>query len=425
MIPSLASKVFRLFIYVFFLVLIPAGVVGAWIFLSALMPLVEAWVLLAIIQVVVSLIVVSLFAATREDTITSAEFEVELSRAAQRFSELYEQSPVPYFTIDRSGTITTFNLAAVRLMAASVDTLGGQDLFAQMKFKDEQEWSVFKGKLDRGVSINDEEYILKAFDGSEKWVRTSIFVHGARQERLVAMLDITHQKTVDQAKSEFVALAAHQLRTPIAAIRWNVELLQTLAEGKQDTEQLKYYEKISRNVTRMINLINDFLSVSKLETGTFATEAENLELKSFFESVIDENMPKVAEKSIDLRQHYEPEGLSLKADPRLLHIVINNLLSNAAKYTPEKGTVDIGYRLVGSQLEITVTDTGIGIPASEQPRLFTKFYRASNAQTHQTEGTGLGLYVVKQSVEKLGGTIKMNSEENVGTTFVVTLPYHT
>jgi two-component system phosphate regulon sensor histidine kinase PhoR len=118
----------------------------------------------------------------------------------------------------------------------------------------------------------------------------------------------------------------------------------------------------------------------------------------------------------------DPLQVVIKADDHLFHIIVSNLVSNAVKYLHPNGRIELSYQLTGTTLTIVVADNGIGIPEGELDKLFTKFYRASNAQSHQTEGTGLGLYIVKQSVELLGGTIEVAAKEDAGAHFTITLP---
>ena len=137
---------------------------------------------------------------------------------------------------------------------------------------------------------------------------------------------------------------------------------------------------------------------------------------------MDEFTEKLTEKQITLNRRDLPPQATIKTDNRLFHIIVSNLVSNSVKYLSPNGTLELSYELRGELLEIVVGDNGIGIPESEIPQLFTKFFRASNAQAHQTQGTGLGLYVVKQSVELLGGRIEVTSAENQGARFVATIP---
>lgn len=346
----------------------------------------------------------------------------ELLLSHEQYYSLYEQSPVPYITIDYGGKVTSYNLAAVRLLDTNKVDLVGETFADFLVEHDDGRLSVLLGKLGTEYPIVDEDIQIKTSTGALLWVRLSVFTYERTKQQLISLIDITEQKKIDTAKTEFVALATHQLRTPITAIRWNVELLGRSARDQFTEKQGIYLEKISRNVNRMIELINDFLSVSKLETGTFATSDETIILDSYLASVADEYAGNIAEKGITLQTNAQPTGFSYTVDRRLFHIIASNLLSNAIKYTHAGGTVTWGYTVLQNELSFTVSDTGIGIPAQEQSRLFSKFFRASNAQQHVTEGTGLGLYAVQQSVLQLGGTITITSKEGEGTSFCVTLP---
>ena len=406
-----------------FLIILPLMVTGFWYVLSWVFPQVAGWLFLLGLQVLAGFLSFVVYLSKAPDKAKTKIRERETIKAREQFEYLYDRSPVPYLNIDQQGIITLANLAAIRLFKTTSEELIGQSLTESIVTDDETTLSVILGKLESGVSITDIEIPIKVHGGAERWVLLSVFVYGSHSERLVAMVDITHQKTVDQAKSEFVALASHQLRTPLAAVRWNVELLKGQQPEETVAVQAKYYEKIERNVLRMVTLINDFLSVSKLETGTFATELDHISLADFFDSVIEENKQMIVEKKIDLQKTYHPAKQVIEADKRLWHIIINNLLSNAIKYAESQDQVRIGYTFADHQITVVVADTGIGIPANEVEKLFTKFYRATNARSHKAEGTGLGLYIVKQSVEMMSGTVTVESEEGVGTTFTITIPF--
>jgi two-component system, OmpR family, phosphate regulon sensor histidine kinase PhoR len=194
-----------------------------------------------------------------------------------------------------------------------------------------------------------------------------------------------------------------------------------LHESATDKQQ-NYLFKINRNVARMLALINDFLSVSKLETGSFSTYKEPISLPEYFATIVDEYSEPITQKSIALQTNFNPTPYSITTDSRLLHIIVSNLLSNAVKYVRPNDSISFTYQGYGSEVEIVIADSGIGIPPEELPQLFSKFFRASNAKEHKAEGTGLGLYIVKESVSKLGGTIEVTSVKDQGTKFVVRLP---
>lgn len=356
------------------------------------------------------------------DTQVIAILEQTNFAATEEFDSLYDRSPVAYVTIDVSGEIISFNPAAVHLFKATADTMAQVNFYQRILPSGEIDDTVLQSKISAGLTINDTEVLLQSASGKEVWVSMSVYSRREKNQRLISLMDVTEKKTIDTAKSEFVALATHQLRTPIAAIRWNVELLQRNMKDSVTPDQTRYLTKIERNVMRMISLINDFLSVSKLEMGTFATNSEVLNVPQFFDSVLDEFTEKITEKKLQLSVNENPTALEVKTDSRLLHIIVSNLVSNAVKYIKIEGKLTLKYRLEGGMLQILIADDGIGVPKTEVGKLFTKFYRASNAQSHQTEGTGLGLYVVKASVEKLGGKISFETEENVGTKFTINLP---
>ena len=348
--------------------------------------------------------------------------EDQLLSTRELYSTLYTQSPVPYLTLDKAGVITTCNQAAARLFGLTMEQMVGTTIVDRFTHEDEVHLSVVLGKFSSGSTIMDSELQFRTYTDELRWISLYYFVNQTFDQRLVSMIDVTQHKIVDKAKSEFVALATHQLRTPVAAIRWNVELLERSMRGAASEKQTNYLMKVGRNVTRMLALINDFLSVSKLETGTFSTTPEPIELSTYLPTIVEEFEGQIKEKQIQLTVNYTPAPFTFTADSRLFHIITSNLLSNAVKYVRPSDRIAFGYVVEGNELVFTVADSGIGIPAEQLSRLFSKFFRASNAMQHRAEGTGLGLYIVKESVEQLGGTITVQSVENQGTTFVVRLP---
>ncbi|MFT7645233.1 MAG: two-component system phosphate regulon sensor histidine kinase PhoR [Candidatus Paceibacteria bacterium] len=335
---------------------------------------------------------------------------------------LFDRSPLAYLIIQTNGIIDKSNPAAVNLLQGMVDEMGGLNFFNLIQTSTETDENILKSKVEAGLMVNDVEVSLETILGETIWVLLTVGQYQNLGQRLVSLVDVTEQKHVDTAKSEFVALATHQLRTPIAAIRWNVELLQKNLKDTETPDQARYIDKIERNVLRMVSLINDFLSVSKLEMGTFASKEENINISNFLSAITDEFSEKITEKQLVLKRQDIPPQVTIKIDSRLLHIIVSNLVSNSVKYLKSSGELELSYELRDGQVQIVVADNGIGIPESEIPKLFTKFFRASNAQSHQTEGTGLGLYVVKQSAELLNGSITVESGEDKGAKFVVSLP---
>lgn len=239
---------------------------------------------------------------------------------------------------------------------------------------------------------------------------------------IVVFRDMTREMEIDKQKTEFVSLASHQLRTPLSAIRWYSESVLNEKFGELNEKQKKYLQEIYDSNLRMIELVSALLNVSRIEMGVFAVEPEEVDLWKMFEGVVNELIPAMEEKGIRFTKDYESVPRSFYADKNLMRIVFQNLLSNAVKYTPISGRVSVSVRQIGESLRIEVSDNGYGIPEKEQPKMFSKLFRADNVKTKNVKGTGLGLYIIKSVVEKSGGKIWFESTENEGSTFYVELP---
>jgi PAS domain S-box-containing protein len=237
--------------------------------------------------------------------------------------------------------------------------------------------------------------------------------------------DITKENEVDKAKTEFVSLASHQLRTPLSTVSWYSEMLLAGDVGEVTPDQKKYLEEIYRGNQRMVDLVNTLLDVSRIEMGTFIVESKLTDIVKLAQEVIDEHKLQIKDKRIKFFSYFGTHIPHIRADPKILRMVIQNLLSNAVKYTPEGGRVEILISLEKDKsILLKVRDTGYGIPKNQQDKIFSKLFRADNVIGKDTEGTGLGLYIAKSIVEQSGGKISFESSENKGTTFFVTLPLY-
>ena len=234
--------------------------------------------------------------------------------------------------------------------------------------------------------------------------------------------DVTQEEMVDKAKTEFVSLASHQLRTPLTSINWYAEMLLAGDAGKLNKTQKKYLDQIYHGNQRMVDLVNTLLNVSRLELGTLMIEPTPVNMRDLAHSVMDEQKPTIDERKLVLKPSFADNVPVISADPKLLRMVLQNLLSNAVKYTPEGGTIEFALSADKNNITVKVADTGYGIPKSQQDKIFSKLFRADNVRAKDTEGTGLGLYIVKLIVENSGGKIWFESEEDKGTVFYVTLP---
>ncbi len=232
--------------------------------------------------------------------------------------------------------------------------------------------------------------------------------------------DITKLKEVDKAKNEFISLASHQLLTPLTTVSWFTETLLRGSANKLEDKDKKYLEDIYRINKNMIELVRALLDVSRIELGVFSIEPEPVNLVSIIDDVLKELSQKSESKKLNIVKEYKEIPI-MNMDPNLTKIILQNIIGNAVKYTPEKGTIKIEVDKQDSNILMKISDTGYGIPKDEQVKLFSKFFRSSNAKKKE-EGTGLGLYIARSIVDHSGGKIWFESEENKGSVFYVEFP---
>jgi len=232
--------------------------------------------------------------------------------------------------------------------------------------------------------------------------------------------DITKEKEVDKMKSEFISITSHQLRTPLSSMKWFLEMLVNGDLGAMTEKQASVVLDIYNSNERIIMLVNDLLDVSRMESGKVVLEPTPTNLADFIKSML----PEVNQNFVKRKQTFEfvkPDTLPrIAIDPKLIWQALANLLTNASKYTPEGGKIKLRLALDAKNILIEVSDNGFGIPEFQKNRIFEKFFRADN--TAKQEGTGLGLYIVKEIIEASGGIIWFESMEGKGTTFSFTLP---
>lgn len=235
--------------------------------------------------------------------------------------------------------------------------------------------------------------------------------------------DITLELEVDRMKSEFISLASHQLRTPLSAVKTYSHMLLDGYMGDLNESQKHSLHTIISASNRMNELISTLLNITRMESGTIAITPKVLDVDLVCQETLKDLELFAEDRNIKLKFHNVGSSKkTLSTDRLILKEIISNLTSNAIKYTPEEGAVTVSVKSRANDILIMVKDTGWGIPAEVQDKIFSKFFRAQNVLKRETSGTGLGLYLVNGLVTAIGGKIWFSSVENEGTTFYFTIP---
>lgn len=334
------------------------------------------------------------------------------------------------FVVDADYKITVFNKVAEELSGVSAKDAMGKHYTESLKFifedtKKEND-KFIKESIETGsITSMTNHTILINKEGKEIPVSDSAAALKDSEGKVVGCVvvfrDITKEREVDKAKTEFVSLASHQLRTPLSAINWYSEMLTDGDAGKVNKQQQEFLNEIHTGSQRMVALVNALLNVSRIDVGTFAIDPKPTDIVEVAKSLVKEMEVTIKQKDLNIKEKYDdiPETM---LDPNLIRIVIQNILSNAIKYTDPKKNISISITKDTKDIKMEISDEGYGIPKEQQEKIFQKLFRADNVRQKDVEGTGLGLYIVKSIVETSGGTIRFESIENKGTTFFITIP---
>ncbi len=277
--------------------------------------------------------------------------------------------------------------------------------------------------VDTTVRKNSEEKLKNYSDELEKQVKNRTLILEEAIEELEKTKKELHkalnkERELNELKSRFVSMASHEFRTPLTTMMSSLSLVTKYSEQNDSENQSKHVGKIKASINNLTDILNDFLSVSKLEEGRVEYVPEIINLKEFIPEIISE-MQSVTKKGQVIIHTYSGNDTA-NIDKKLLKNILFNLLSNAIKFSPEQGQIEIITLVTNTEVKILVKDNGIGISKEDQKHLFERFFRAHNA-TH-IQGTGLGLNIVAKYAELMKASINFESEENKGTTFTITIP---
>ncbi|MBK8434537.1 MAG: hybrid sensor histidine kinase/response regulator [Chloroflexi bacterium] len=275
-----------------------------------------------------------------------------------------------------------------------------------------------------GFQLGGADYVSKPFKLEEVLARMEIHLtlyHQRRQLEQAREQDRLYFEKISQLKDEFVSTASHDLKNPLTNIKLSVDLLRRAAEKNDPHLHQKYLANIYNQVERMQQLITDLLDIVKLETGR-ALVREKVNIRPFLQRVVDDFALVAQESHLELVYESPATELIAHIDPQQLGQALHNLLSNAIKYTPKGGRVQLAAEQHHEQMQITVQDTGLGIPEADIPHVFEKFYRVADAAHMSVEGTGLGLSIVQTVVEQHGGRVHLASQLGQGSVFTILVP---
>ncbi|MFC1700831.1 sensor histidine kinase [Patescibacteria group bacterium] len=231
------------------------------------------------------------------------------------------------------------------------------------------------------------------------------------------------EKHIEKIKKEFISLAAHQLRTPLSAVKWILNALLEGEAGKLSKKQKEYIQQGYQNNERMISLINDLLCVAEVDEGRYVKDESYQEMEMIIENIIASFKKKIDKKNIKIifNKPLAPSP-NIKIDADKIKLVIRNMLDNAIRYNKRNGKVTVSVKYDKMNIEVAVKDTGVGVPKNEKDRIFEKFFRASNVIKLDTTGTGLGLFICKSIIEAHEGKIMFESKKGKGSIFKFELP---
>jgi signal transduction histidine kinase len=353
--------------------------------------------------------------------------EVRSLTNLRRLQSIIDSLPLGAIALDEHGSILHLNRQCCLILAIDSEPESFIDrpidaLFSVIEHKAADQ-AAYRASLD--VALRSPEPIsheVRLLDGrivaqDALSLGSDVADHG----KLLLYRDITRERRVDAVKSEFMSLASHQLRTPLTSIRWALGRLEKSLGRSAAPEQVRLLESGLTSSRRMAHTIDTMLVISRIEAGKVRADVSEIKLGAFLNEIRVECRHAYETKALAFTLDCPPH-LLVRTDPDILAEVVKNLCSNAIKYTPEHGRVSVGARADGDRIFIEVRDTGLGIPAYQQDKVFGKFFRGDNVVSADTEGTGLGLYLVSLLVRILEGSIAFRSVEGKGSVFTLDLP---
>lgn len=363
------------------------------------------------------------FATDITDLLSARKKLEEEAANTRKFMQAVESSSIATIITSPVPEILYVNPAWERLTGFSrADAIGKNPRILQSGRTPKEMYPRMWNLILRGEEFITNEIINKRKDGTEFNAELRVYPimeNGSVRYFIGMQTDITLRKRSDQAKTEFMSLASHQLRSPLTGLRWGLAMVQK--QGPLSPEQETLIHELQQQTTRMAESINVMLKISRIEAGRVEVHFAPVNLAEICKSLCEEFHPQV-----EMHHHRCSiacdDTIALQTDPSLLREILVNLITNAIKYSPDGSEIEMKTARLEHSVQITLRDNGYGIPLDQQSKMFSKFFRATNVASRIPDGTGLGLYLVSSLVGLLHGTISFVSAENKGTTFTLILP---
>lgn len=300
------------------------------------------------------------------------------------------------------------------LVMAFISDISQRKLAEDALKKSEEQLIMYAAELERKVDVRTE-----ALNNTITKLEEEIHERKKAEEETKRALE--RERELNELKSKFVSIASHEFRTPLSTIMSSASLIQQYKNRQEYDKQDKHIGRIKSSVSHLTQILNDFLSLGRLEEGRVDVKPEGIELEMFLQEIKEEVQSFLKDEQV-LVIGCQPELKEIQSDPRILRNIMFNLISNASKYSEAGKKITVSCEKRSGRMVFHIKDEGIGIPKDDQKHLFERFYRASNAGNIQ--GTGLGLNIVKRYVELIEGDISFNSQYGEGSTFHVSIPHH-
>lgn len=353
------------------------------------------------------------------------DFVSRIESQRNRLEVILNSAAESILAIDKQGTIIIANHAATELTSRRLDDIVGKNIHDIFTWQKDAKSVIIDYNTEDTKMYSNLHYIDSA--GSTHFVRLIISRVSGEQEQktaqtIVTIHDETKSRELEDMKVDFVSMAAHELRTPLAAIRGYLELIAYKSGQSIAPEVSGYIKQAIKSSNELGGLINNLLDVTRIERGTLTLNMEKVDLAETAAQAVKDVQFGAQDKHITLAYNGPQSGMMVAADRIALREVINNLLANAIKYTSKDGNVVVTLERNDATYALHVKDTGIGIPKQALPNLFTKFYRVHGGLDSGSTGTGLGLFISRSIAERHNGSIGVESEEGIGSIFTFTIP---